>query len=58
MNDLIQTLVVAAVVSAAAVFAAVRIARSVRGKKPSCCGSEGGAPASGGCEGCSGCGCG
>jgi len=57
MKTLIETIIVAAAVLAAAAFIGRRIFAAVRGKKPSCYAAAGTAPAAEGtaCSSCSSC---
>jgi len=54
VSPVIQAVIVAAIVAAAAVFVIVRAVRSVRGGKPACCTGTG-TSACGSCSACPGC---
>jgi hypothetical protein len=54
MNTMIETGIIAAVVALAAAFVILRIVRTLRSKRPSCCSGNGKIPVKGDCPHCTG----
>jgi hypothetical protein len=52
MNTAVETGIIAAVIALAAAFVVLRIVKTFRSKRPSCCSGGGKVPVKGGCPHC------
>ncbi|GHV80534.1 hypothetical protein AGMMS49944_23250 [Spirochaetia bacterium] len=55
MNSIVETGIIAAIIALAAAFVILRIARTFRSKRPSCCSGGGKVPVKGACRQGDGC---